>query len=45
MFWKKEIFNGVPPVLIYADLMSSGSDRNTETASMILNKELTYLNL
>ncbi len=32
MFWEKQSYNGVPPVLIYAYLMSSGSDRNIETA-------------
>jgi len=39
IFWKPETFAGVPPVLIYADLMSSGSDRNIETANMIYNNE------
>jgi hypothetical protein len=43
MFWKKEIYAGVPPVLIYADLMSNGSDRNIETAKMIYDKELQYI--
>lgn len=43
MFWHKEIFNGVPPVLIYADLMSSGSDRNIEAAEIIFNNELQYI--
>jgi len=43
MFWKKEIYNGVPPVLTYADLMSSGSDRNTETAKIIYDNELQYI--
>lgn len=43
MFWKREIFNGVPPVLVYADLLHSSSDRNTETARMIYENELQYL--
>ena len=43
LFWSPEIYNGIPPVLIYADLMSSGSDRNIETANMILNNELQYI--
>jgi len=43
MFWSQLTYKGVPPVLIYADLMSSGSDRNTETANMILNNELQYI--
>jgi len=43
MFWKKEAYNGVPPVLIYADLMSSGSDRNIETAKLIFDNELQYI--
>ena len=43
MFWTIKTYKGVPPVLIYADLMSSGSDRNIETANMILNNELQYI--
>lgn len=43
MFWNNEIYPGVPPVLVYADLMSSGSDRNIETANLILNHELQYI--
>ena len=43
MFWKKQSYNGVPPVLVYADLMSSGRDRNTETAKLILDNELQYI--
>jgi len=40
MFWSKETYPGVPPVLIYADLMSTGSDRNIETALKIYDDEL-----
>lgn len=43
MFWGPQTYKGIPPVLIYADLMRSGSDRNTETANMILNNELQYI--
>ncbi len=43
MFWNNLTYTGVPPILIYADLMSSGSDRNIETANMILNNELQYI--
>ena len=43
MFWKMETYMGVPPVLVYADLMSSGSDRNIETANLIFKNELQYL--
>ncbi len=43
MFWGPQTCIGIPPVLIYADLMSSGSDRNIETANMILNNELQYI--
>lgn len=43
MFWGKETYNGVPAVLIYADLMGSGNDRNIETANMIFNNELQYI--
>jgi len=43
MFWSDLTFNGVPPILIYADLMCSGSDRNVETANLILNNELQYI--
>lgn len=43
MFWKNEIHTGVPPLLVYADLMSSGSDRNIETAELIYNNELQYI--
>lgn len=42
LFWTSETYNGIPPVLIYADLMSSGSDRNIETANIIFNNELQY---
>ncbi|NEW85205.1 MAG: hypothetical protein GZ094_22965 [Mariniphaga sp.] len=43
IFWGPQTFMGIPPVLIYADLMSSGSDRNIETANMIFNNELQYI--
>jgi hypothetical protein len=43
MFWKTETYQGVPPILVYADLMNSSSDRNIETANMILKNELQYL--
>jgi len=43
IFWGPQMCMGVPPVLIYADLMSSGSDRNIETANMILKNELQYI--
>lgn len=43
MFWQNQTYQGVPPVLIYADLMSSGSDRNTETANLIFDHELQHI--
>ena len=43
IFWGPQTCIGIPPVLIYADLMSSGSDRNIETAIMIFNNELQYI--
>ena len=43
IFWSPQTCLGIPPVLIYADLMSSGSDRNIETANMILKNELRYI--
>lgn len=43
IFWQKETYQGVPPILIYADLMSSGSDRNMETANLIYKNELQYI--
>ena len=43
IFWNPDAILGVPPLLIYADLMSSGSDRNIETAIMIFNNELQYI--
>lgn len=43
IFWNTDAISGVPPLLIYADLMISGSDRNIETAIMILNNELQYI--
>ena len=43
IFWSPETCLGIPPILIYADLMSSGSDRNIETANMILKNELQYI--
>ncbi len=42
MFWSSNTYKGVPPVLIYADLMRSGSTRNIETAEIIYNNELQY---
>jgi hypothetical protein len=33
----------VPPLLIYADLMGSGNDRNIEIAKIILENELSYI--
>lgn len=43
IFWGKDTYDGIPPVLIYADLMGSGIDRNIETAKMIFNNELQYI--
>ncbi|MEI6750269.1 MAG: type IV toxin-antitoxin system AbiEi family antitoxin [Bacteroidota bacterium] len=43
IFWDLRTWQGIPPVLIYADLMSSGSDRNIETANMIFKNELQYI--
>lgn len=43
VFWGPQTCTGIPPVLIYADLMSSGSDRNIETANMILKNELHWI--
>ncbi len=40
IFWDLRTWQGIPPVLIYADLMSSGSDRNVETAKWIFDNEL-----
>jgi len=42
IFWNMNTWHGVPPVLVYADLMSSGSDRNVETAKLIMDNELQY---
>jgi hypothetical protein len=35
--------NVVPPLLVYADLIGSQSDRNIETAKIIYEKELSKL--
>ncbi len=47
MFWDQEdgYFEKqiVSPLLIYADLMGSGNDRNIETAKIILDHELSYI--
>jgi len=43
IFWNPQTFKGIPPLLIYADLMRSGSDRNIETANMILSNDLQYI--
>lgn len=43
LFWETQTFKGIPPILIYADLMRSGSDRNIEAANMILSNELQYI--
>jgi hypothetical protein len=39
-FWKQEenISNTVPPLLMYAQLMYDGNDRNLETAKMIFDE-------
>ena len=36
--------NAISPLSVYADLMGSGDSRNIETANIILNNELQYLN-
>lgn len=47
LFWQEEIKYRekaiVPTLLIYADLMSSGYDRNIETAKMIFDNDLQYI--
>lgn len=43
LFYDTESGNTVSPLLIYADLMGSGDSRNIETAEIILNNELQYL--
>jgi hypothetical protein len=47
LFWKvteDQIENNlVPDLLIYADLISSGYDRNIETANMILQNDLQHI--
>lgn len=43
-FWEIDAYNyiksTVPPVIVYADIMNSGLDRNLETAKIILENEL-----
>ena len=44
LFFKPEIFNcekTVPPLLVYADLLLSGDNRNPETADLIYEKYLS----
>ncbi|MGC9342566.1 MAG: type IV toxin-antitoxin system AbiEi family antitoxin [Bacteroidales bacterium] len=47
MFWKPEIENIsdqiAPPLLVYADLISTGIDRNLQIAKIILDNELQYI--
>ena len=48
MFWtsiqpKEHDLVIVPPVLVYADLINSGNDRNLETAQIIFDNELQHL--
>jgi len=46
MFWKGEENPDkpiVPALLVYADLITSGYDRNTQIAQNILNNELQYI--
>jgi hypothetical protein len=43
IFWNIKNCQGIPALLIYADLMRSGSDRSIETAKMIFEDELQYL--
>jgi hypothetical protein len=46
MFWKDDANNDkpiVPALLIYADLISSGYNRNIEIAQIILENELQYI--
>ncbi|MFD2938462.1 type IV toxin-antitoxin system AbiEi family antitoxin [Flavobacterium sp.] len=35
--------NTVPPLLVYADLVGTGNDRNIETAKIILENELSHI--
>lgn len=37
-FWKDQITKTAPPLLIYAQLMHSGNDRNIETAKLIYDE-------
>lgn len=47
LFWHDEIKDReqavVPAILVYADLISSGLDRNIETAKMIFENDLQYI--
>lgn len=47
MFWKEdeetEKLNIVPPLIILAEIMSSGKERNIETAKLIIENELQHI--
>lgn len=48
IFWNKE-FNieaqkTIPPILVYTDLMNSNDSRNWETANLLYDTHLSYLN-
>ena len=41
--WEKKNLQTAPPLLVYADLLSTGIDRNLETAEMIYEQYVTRL--
>ncbi|HEV8428970.1 MAG TPA: type IV toxin-antitoxin system AbiEi family antitoxin [Pyrinomonadaceae bacterium] len=41
--WQKKNLQTVPPLLVYADLLSTGVDRNLETAEMIYEQYIARL--
>lgn len=45
IFWNQDDKNAIsaPPLIIYADLMTSGYERNIETAKMIFENELQHI--
>jgi hypothetical protein len=50
MFWKHDAINEglysnliAPALIVYADLVASGSDRNLEIAEKILENELRHI--
>jgi len=41
--WEKKALHTAPPLLVYADLVSTAADRNLETAEIIYEQHIARL--